>query len=297
MRKILFSGTYMFIMKKIVFISFQIMLWTVSFAQLRYFFHESNGCFSVSEYKYWFNGDTIINGLKYKAVYMQYMDSVPNIDRANYYAAVREDTLAEKVYCFQAEDTVERLLYDFSLTEGDEALVYNYWPWMEERQVIVEDVDSILVNGSYRKRIVLMEDCADIVWWIEGIGSTLGTFEPAPYCIVDGGSILLLCVHIDGELIYQYYPECYYYDTTTAERYDMEPVSIYPTVTNDILNIEHSDFFDNGYKYSIYNILGDKIADGELDSDTINVSCLKSGMYMIVLYKFDNIYSNRFIKK
>ena len=37
---------------------------------------------------------------------MQYMDSVPNIDRANYYAAVREDTLAEKVYCFQAEDTM-----------------------------------------------------------------------------------------------------------------------------------------------------------------------------------------------
>lgn len=284
-------------MKKIVFISFLIMLSTASFAQLRYFFPDSNACFSACEYKYWFNGDTTINGLKYKAVYMQYMDSVPNIDRANYYAAVREDTLAEKVYCFQAEDTMERLLYDFSLVEGDEASVYNYWPWKEEMPIIVESVDSILINGSYRKRIVLMEYCDDIVWWIEGIGSTLGTFEPAPYCIVDGGSILLLCVHIDGELIYQYYPECYYYDTTTAERYDMEPVSIYPTVTNDILNIEHSDFFDNGYKYSIYNILGKQVADGKLDSATISVTDLECGMYMIVLYKSDKVYSSRFVKK
>ena len=291
----------MFIMKKIVFISFLIMLCTASFAQLRYFFPDSNACFSACEYKYWFNGDTTINGLKYKAVYMQYMDSVPNIDRANYYAAVREDTLAEKVYCFQAEDTMERLLYDFSLVEGDEASVYNYWPWKEEMPIRVESVDSILINGSYRKRIVLMEYCDDIVWWIEGIGSTLGTFEPAPYCVVDVGDIFLLCVEIDGELIYQQYPEingCYYVTSIgKVDELEMESIVVYPTIADDILNIEHSDFFDNGYKYSIYNILGDKIADGELDSDTINVSCLKSGMYMIVLYKSDNIYSNRFIKK
>lgn len=284
-------------MKRIFLISFLIILCTASFAQLRYFFPDSNGCFSVSEYKYWFNGDTTINGLKYKAVYMQYMDSVPNIDRANYYAAVREDTLAEKVYCFQAEDTEERLLYDFSLREGDEAWVYNYWPWMEEIPIRVESVDSILINGSYRKRIVLMEDCSDIVWWIEGIGSTLGTFEPAPNCVVDAGSILLLCVHIDGELIYQCYSDCYYYDTTTAEKYNVENVSIYPTVTNDVLNIEHSDIFDAGCKYSIYNILGEQVAHGKLNSSTISVADLENGMYMIVLYKSDKVYSSRFVKE
>ena len=215
---------------------------------------------------------------------------------------MREDTLAEKVYCFQAEDTVERLLYDFSLTEGDEASVYNYWPWMDEMQIIVESVDSILINGNYRKRIVQMEECGNnIVWWIEGIGSTLGPFEPAPHCLADAGDIFLLCVEIDGELIYQQYPEingCYYVPSLgKVEELGMERINIYPTVADDILNIEHSDVLDNEYKYSIYNILGEQIADGKLDSDMINVSYLESGMYMIVLYKSDKAYSGRFVKE
>ena len=77
----------------------------------------------------------------------------------------------------------------------------------------------------------------------------------------------------------------------------MESINIYPTVTDDILNIEHSDVLDNEYKYSIYNILGKQVADGKLDSNMINVSYLESGMYMIVLYKSDKVYSGRFVKE
>lgn len=77
----------------------------------------------------------------------------------------------------------------------------------------------------------------------------------------------------------------------------MESINIYPTVADDVLNIEHSDVLDNGYKYSIYNILGEQISDGKLDSDMINVSNLESGMYMIILYKSDKVYSGKFVKE
>jgi hypothetical protein len=318
MKKILFSGTYMFIMKKIVLVSFILVLCTASFAQLRYFFPDSNACFSAGSYKFWFNGDTAINNLKYKKVYMQSYDSIPDFGRASYYSAIREDTLAEKVYMFALGDTMERLIYDFTLREGDSVRVSNFCPqlcytpeWENMCPVpVVEKVDSILIGDNYRKRIVITkEDQYSDQWfelcWIEGIGSSNGPFTPLESCIVDGGFVgPLLCVHIDGELVYQPYAEiegldgCYSYNGL-GEINDsyLESINIYPTVADDVLNIEHSDIFDAGCKYFIYNILGKQVADGKLDSNMINVSYLESGMYMIVLYKSDKVYSGRFVKK
>lgn len=310
-------------MKKIVLISFLIMLCTVSFAQLRYFFPDSNACFSAGEFKFWFNGDTTINELKYKKVYMQYHDSIPDFDRASYYSSVREDTLAEKIYMFAFGDTVERLIYDFTLREGDSVRVSNfcpelcYTPEWENLNIcpvpVVERVDSILIGDSYRKRLVLSKnDPYSDQWfelcWIEGIGSSNGPFTPLESCTVDTGFIFpLLCVHIDGELVYQPYSEvegwdvCYPHEGSGGfgmfNAQTMGSISVFPTVADDILKIEHSDVLDNGYKYSIYNIWGEQISDGKLDSDMINVSNLESGMYMIVLYKSDKVYSGRFIKE
>jgi hypothetical protein len=106
-------------MKKLVVILFFWGLVINSYSQLNYFLPDSNAYFSVSPYKFWFQGDTIISDIKYKKVFKQNWDAIADFNRATYYASVREDTLSERIYCIQKDDGVERLIADFSLKTGD----------------------------------------------------------------------------------------------------------------------------------------------------------------------------------
>jgi hypothetical protein len=63
------------------------------FSQLEYFLPDSNAYFSISPFKFWFQGDTSIESKVYKKVYMQQGDTLADFTHATYYAALREDTL------------------------------------------------------------------------------------------------------------------------------------------------------------------------------------------------------------
>ena len=191
-------------MKKLIFTLFGLLLYFSGFAQLQHFFPNSNSYFSVSYMKFWFEGEVVIDGLQYKKVYMQYDDPIADFSKAQYFAAIREDTDAEKVYCYYEGE--EYLLYDFSVNVGDVVHFYSFWPYLRPREQVVESVDYVLIDNEYRRRINFLHDRWSVYTesWIEGIGSTNGLFFSGEFDYVDlMDETWLLCVHIDGRKIYQ----------------------------------------------------------------------------------------------
>ena len=281
-------------MKRIVLLlCYLFLLYLNSFAQLKHFFPNSNSCFSVSYMKFWFEGDTVFNDMKYKKVYMQYEEPVSDFDNAHYFAAIREDTIAEKIYFYYnnyAGDGEEYLLYDFSVNEGESVSFYSLWGFMtpNSKEQVVQSIDSIYVDGHYRKRINFLHD----IWshpsqesWIEGIGSTNGLFFPG---IFDKADVMdwthLLCVHIDRKLIYhaEDYCDCFVSNYLNIEEYKEDFLKIYPTVTDNLLHIETYNSIEN-FNYKIINLQGKLVKKELLIANIIDVSNLEKGFYFVLI--------------
>ena len=288
-------------------------------AQLTHFFPDSNSYFSVSWMKFWFQGDTTIGDYTYKKVYMQNGDSIADFNRASYFAAIREDTIAEKVYCVNptygvpytdARDEREVLLYDFSLNVGEKVNFYSFWsswgsqgwgsgsPYIKEQVVI--SIDSILIDNHYRKRINFHNEHSGIEYWIEGIGSTHGIFFSGNFDIADAMDwTRLLCVHIDGRIIYpssDYSNSCYRKEYTNISEKKNEIFKIYPTVADNLLYVGTEKNIEN-FDYKIINTQGQIINSGMLKSNTVNVETLSKGFYFIVISdKKQNSKKQKFIK-
>jgi len=136
-------------------------------------------------------GDTSIFGFDYKKlVWFEYCDTFPQ-STVGYF---RVDSL--KVYFrdnlsialppfvnlpyvnFMFSDTGEVLLYDFGLQVGD---TFQFQTGVIDS---VSSIDSILLNGLYRKKINFQNMYTNgnlgSYYWIEGVGSTYGFF-PAYY--------------------------------------------------------------------------------------------------------------------
>lgn len=288
-------------MKKLLIISVLCGFVINSYSQLNYFLPDSNAYFSVSSFKFWFQGDTIIDSKKYKAVFQQHGDVIADFNKATYYAAVREDTIGEKIYCIRKFDEIERLICDFSLNADDTASIYTFWPAGTpiKKLITVKTVDSIEISGQYRKRINVANEYESSDSWIEGIGSTFGLFYPsADDGNVDLGLPRLLCVHVNSDIIYQISDNCYeeiYVGINENTQYSFK---VYPNPAKNILNIEREENSGNQFQYYIINSQGYLVDKGVLPPDYIDISILEKGVYFIGLYNKNTpiVYSNKFVK-
>jgi hypothetical protein len=276
-------------MKKIVAVLVFMGILLECYPQLRYFLPDSNSYISVTSFKFWFKGDTVIEGKHYKKVLKQANDSVPDIHKAFYYAAVREDTSGEKIFCFHKDDYAERLIADFSRQVGDTVSVYSFWPFESPIKKLLEvsAIDSILIQNEYRRKL----DLSDAGYnypesWIEGIGSTWGLFYPAAFGVADVGLPELLCVNINDTLIYQNpsYDNCYkdFWVGINIKENAKKHIEIFPTVTNGIINIR-SENNKNDTHISVFDNQGIKLKE-EILTNYINLSSLKTGVYYLVIH-------------
>ena len=142
-------------------------------------------------------GDSIISG-----------DSVRyNINRKySYYpieafGQLRINNQTKRVY-FKYNYGDEDILYDFSLLVGD-TIKYKSMPF-QNNYAVVENMDSINVNGTYRKRWYLRNsiiNSQDI--WIDGIGSVLRDGLLNPYLrsfVTDGSSTYFGCFKHNSDI-------------------------------------------------------------------------------------------------
>ncbi len=236
--------------------------------------------------------DTVIENKSYNIVQMCYDPDVIWYD----YGYIREDS--GRVYAYgknlQAQfcsdlGSGEYLLYDFNLSKGDTILLYrNANPFPRELVgglCVVGDVDSIVVEGEYLKRLQIKScyrtrDDNVLEYWIEGIGSTIDLISSA--CLFDEMHYELLCVTQGGVQIYQNpdYNSCnIQFDLPDIDDID---IAIYPTIVKDkfhiattLQNYSVRIFTENGILIS-----QDKHCNGNRNIETTN---WYNGIYICVI--------------
>jgi hypothetical protein len=246
--------------------------------------------------------DTIIENKSYNIVQKCYASN----DEWHDYAYIREDS--GRVYAYgknlQAQfysdlGSGEYLLYDFNLSKGDTILLYrdsypDFPTYFVGCLCVVGDVDSIVVEGEYLKRLQIKR-CdygydEVIEYWIEGIGSTIDLIRSA--CGFHEMHYELLCVTQGGVQIYQNpdYNSCYVqFDLPDIDDID---IAIYPTIVKDkfhiattLQNYSVRIFTENGILIS-----QDKHCNGNKNIETTN---WYNGIYICVISDSDGKIVNR----
>ncbi len=153
---------------------------------------------SIIRYK--LQGDTIINSLQYHKLYLELGDTLtPQI---TFVGALRE--LNKKIYitsfAFAAYLNQEWLLYDFSVQVGD---TIKHDPNYGYPYTVISDIDSVLIDGAFRKRYKVDRGFTDYI--TEGIGSVtkglLDHITPIPTGIC-GTSSDHICFEENGVVKY-----------------------------------------------------------------------------------------------
>lgn len=249
------------------------------------------------------NEDTLIEEKNYYKLY-SFNDTIYNIENANYWGAIREEN--KKVYYrgkldFMGDIDEEILIYDFSVNSGDTIYLGNLFAVNE--YMIVSEIDSIQINGNYRKRILFMYD--DYIWteWIEGIGNTKGLLYTSGDIPTDGSNHFLVCYFHNDHLFYHNneYDNCFplYTDIKDLNTVDINALQVYPMPITDVSYIDIKNANNKYDKLYIFNSLGKIIKTIQL-SNIEKIPIYKKdfiiGMYYFKLTSNNgNVYSGKFI--
>ena len=231
-------------------------------------------------------GDSTINDEIYKIVYITWDESLLSWIKAGY---IREDE-NHKVYysSFHNDDPSyfePALLYDFNAAINDSLTITSfpllYFP--TEIEIVITDIDSVLVDGSYHRRT--WYDCGyDDNYWIEGIGSNNGLIELGFYCTVVCPTCDLQCVKTDGVTIYPdgYTGSCYIVGID-----ELNPVktdfNIYPNPADGNFVVLPHSYKSKGLYFELYNYLGSLKLHKYLSNNSptnISVENLQTGIYI-----------------
>ena len=253
---------------------------------------------SFSSKYYKFQGDTILNGLTYNCYYYS---SDSEMQDWELYGFFREDTLTGHCWYRTIFPEIEGLVYDFSLDLGEKAYVENNNFLGVPFELYVVQVDSVMLDNQFRKRLVLMDS---VSWqtetWVEGIGSLWG-FHNAGIAHQSGacGGEILLCFNQDGQVIYHdpAYNECFFEYTSLNEANKFSNFNVFPNPAAEILYIETDGMAKRDLK--IYNSQGQCVHQGTYTEIPIQiaVAALPVGLYHGRLTTSATSHGFSFLKK
>ena len=220
--------------------------------------------YTIDFYQYVMQGDTIIDSLSYNKLYSENYDSIHN--PIQYVGAIRE-TADNKVWFIKSSDwqfkysagiipnNTEILLYDFGLQVGDT------FTTIESDNHIVESIDSILVEGVYRKKWNFMSFFSQREW-IEGIGDMKGFFFPL---LTEFEDYQVLTCYEDNNTFWlnpelaEHGVGCYTVGVKENQTFINAPqVKVFPNPVSQSLNFEFVNSILNK-KIIIYNSLGKQL--------------------------------------
>jgi hypothetical protein len=221
--------------------------------------------------------DTLISGKNYLKIFLNNSVIV---------GAYRQDTIHKQVFALnfnQPHENKEYLLYDFSLEVGD---TFSSRPLADcDSNSIVQSIDSILIMGTFRKKINLVsQKFSTNVSIIEGIGSLDGLFEASCFEASYG-----LCSFLDGidTLFINKNFGCYTGIKETERKVlfklSPNPFSDRTTLT---LNVEKGNS-----RIIVYNLWGNEVRRIEkIEGQTVIIDRedLRNGVYLLYL-TIDNI--------
>jgi hypothetical protein len=243
------------------------------------------GYFYNSFYKDFIDGDTMINALRYYKVYSSgysYLNWAPP-EYYNYFEHQLHGLLREengKWYTlYEGQDTV---LFDFTLDIHD--TVYSPFTFFVDSPIIVSGIDSIMVDGEYRRRLHLSPEYpAGAQYIIESIGATSGLFENMAF--FEWGSDLACFAKNGVSLWGESEEECDLAVNINENKNISRNCAIYPNPAKDYTNI----FIPSDYgkvKITIIDSYG-KIAflDFNEDGSLVNIplNTYQPGLYLILI--------------
>jgi len=226
-----------------------------------------------------FDGDTIISAFKYRHVFHATNAEFNNKTLKGY---VREDSLVG-LY-FRNLEGNEGLLYKYNLKLGDSVVIQNRsTTLLDSIRYLVSGVDSILIEGKYKKRYTMVEKHFEHMpeTWIEGIGSSSGILGCGSIDV--GAATRLLCCYDNNVLIYKNpnYQDCYY-SIHTALHSVVNPKSeiiVHLGNTNDMFI---KSPIENCVKiFNSYGIFVEAIHILANQEYNLNVSKYSKGIYVI----------------
>ncbi len=246
-------------------------------------------------YKYYTDGDTIINSNTYVKIKKTEIPVINDVSiYPTYTGAIRQDTLNKKIYVVLTDSTTERILYDFSLQVGDtiNSVLHDLASDCVGFNVeTISSIDSILINGNYHKRFNIQGSC-NSVSYVEGIGSDYGLIFPNR---LDEKESHLSCTKVNGQT---YYPsntsQCDL--ITSIGSIDKNfVIDIFPNPTTAELNIKLSYIENSVVLITIYNTLGEIIIQEKMSTNEkiLDISTLPDGLYILSITDENNLQAKK----
>jgi hypothetical protein len=241
-------------------------------------------------YSYSIGGDTTINGIQYKKLVSLINNHVYD-SNDSVIGAIREDSLKRIFFYgrltvqFENFDSVgEYLIYQFGLNIGDTIPLFKLNP--SSGPVVVQDIDSVLVDGMYRKRYTLWNQNAEyepLGWygqtWIEGIGSDWGLLGPYAYSFEGGWN--LYCFQQNGQYIY---PDSNCLSVNIDDIGTSQEITLSPNPAQTHLTVQLKDTPLQLQSVSIYNITGHQINPATQNQQPqqaiLSLENLSAGLYL-----------------
>jgi hypothetical protein len=194
--------------------------------------YESSGPPPATTYTYAISGDTLINQIEYKKLYMSSQQE-PNEWKLDW--AVREED-DRKVYVWSFHLMEEWLMYDFAAAVGD---TFTILPADPNLYLVIDSITITEINGSERSKfwLTIMENGTPSPFmdepetWIEGIGSNKGIVHSGSSAFI-GAAHWLTCKWENEELVYLNpdYDSCYI-TTVSVKEMGVSRFQLFPNPT------------------------------------------------------------------
>jgi len=237
-------------------------------------------------YKYFINGDTIIDSKDYLKIFKSgyfYRDMTQEPDY-NYFENIFSGfLLAENDKWFVFEGNQEMLLYDFNLNVDDTVYsAYSSNPENPEVPIIITAIDSVVVNNIYKKRFHLnLENGAGYI--IEDIGATSGLFENMFFF---NSLSELICFAENGISLWgASTEECDLAVLINESNALINPCTIFPNPAQDFTRLIIPDGFGE-VACTLIDLFGRIVYQGSFESPSTNniqLSPYLSGIYLAII--------------
>ncbi len=269
--------------------------------------NKKDPCLINNKFRYFFNGDTIINTTTYSKLYKtgimylwgQNCDPTIHHYENSYVGAFRNDT--GKVFYIANYFSIEELIYDFTLNIGDTP-PYDFFT-LGNPQII--SIDTLIINNQQHRRFFIdtvgSTTFDSSFYFIEGIGTSNGLIEKSHW---ESGTDLI-CYAENHISIFPVGSNCIL-NIGIEEVFEDEnniDISLFPNPANSQITFEFDKVTKDQFFVSIFNAQGQEVKTIEFESginnQNIDISDLSSGVYFyrVNSKKFDKQFSGTFLKK
>lgn len=271
--------------------------------------YSGSNCYYKRNFNQYFNGDTIINSNQYFKLYETGIHtdlpggSSGTCPNSQYTYTQNTNILVryfqKKILIWSTTTQQDLVFLDYNLNVGDTIMNVGFSkPYGGSIKIPITNIDSVLINGSYLKRLHYA-GAMGTKYIIEKIGSIQGFVLPYSYDFESGSE--LICYSENSTVLYNEPSSLMSCDITLGleeVKLDSESVSIFPNPTSNEFNISFKyDVQLN--KVNIKNFIGQVVMVFQQTKslNSYDISSLKNGMYFVELETKTGTVSKKIVKQ